>query len=139
MKVLAITALVCALGSTSVAHAQANRLTSSVRACEADDVAACDRLKRRLETLFAGTHNGADRALGQKLASAATRLLRDRAAPRVVVEPIARCAADDAGACDRIANVLTGLFTGSDAQLDASRDRALARAFATQLVSAVHP
>jgi hypothetical protein len=139
MKTLATIALLYGVGSTSVAHAQANQLTGSVRACEADDAAACDRLKRRLETLFAGGHNAADRALGHKLASAAAKLLRDSAAPHVVVEPIARCASNDADACNRIANVLTGIFTGSDAQLDASRDRALARAFASQLVSQVHP
>ena len=139
MKVLAMTALLCALGITSVAHAQANRLIGSVRGCEADDAASCDRLKRQLETLFAGSHNGADRLLGQKLASAAAKLLRDSAAPRAVVEPIARCATHDADACNRVANVLVGLFTGSDAQLDASRDRALARAFASQLVGEVRP
>ena len=139
MDSLAITVLFCTLGSASVARADSGALASSVRACRADDRAACDRLQRRLEALFAGSRDSADRTLGHKLASAATKVLHDPRAPRTLVEPIARCAANDADACNRIANVLAGLFTGSDTQLDTSRDRALARAFASRLVSEVHP
>lgn len=139
MNALAVTLLFYTLGSAPSAQAQASGLATTVRACRADDRAACDRLEKRLEALFVGSRDSADRALGHKLACAATRLLRDDRAPRAIVEPIARCASNDAGACDRIANVLAGLFTGSDAQLDSSRDRALARAFASRLVSEVHP
>lgn len=81
----------------------------------------------------------ADRALAHKLASAAMKVLHEESAPRIIVAPIAGCAANDADACNRIANVLASLFTGSDAQLDASGDRAFARAFASRLVSEVHP
>jgi hypothetical protein len=137
MDLLATTALCCTLGFASAAPAKTSALAGSVRACMTDEAVACDRLAERLETLFAGSRNGGDRAPAHELAAAAVKALRDDAAPRIVVEPVTRCAANDGDACERIAQVLAGLFTGSDAQLDASRDRALARAFVVRVISEV--
>ena len=137
MKLLAVTAMLCTVASAPTAHAQTSGLASSVRACRAGEAVACDTLEKQLERLFVGSNGETDRALGHKLAAAVTKVLHDHGGPRIIAEPIARCSANDLAACKRIATVLAGLFTGSDAQLDGSRDRVFARALANRLVGEV--
>ncbi len=123
-----IAALSCTVGFLS---GSGRPSTGTLRSCAAGDAAACARLEAGLAMVFAGG-NEADREVGQELASAAVQVIRDRS-----VAAVERCAADEADACDRIANVLVGLFAGADAQLDASADRLLARAIASRVSSIV--
>jgi hypothetical protein len=139
MTWLAITALLCTFDASSSRTASQGELASRVRACKADDAVACDCLEKRLETLFADGANRADGPLAHKLAAAAVKLIGDAYAPRIIVDTTTRCAANDGRACNRIANVLVGLFTGAEARLDVSADRLLAHAFAAQLTAAVQP
>jgi len=127
MNSLVIAALSCTVGLMSIVD---SRAANSVRACSAGEVAACTRLEARLETVFADG-NEADRQIGHELASAAVRVIGDG-----TLETVRQCAINETGACERVLRVLLGLFTGADAQLDASADRPLARAIAIR-VSAI--
>jgi hypothetical protein len=139
-----MTALYCTLTWTSAGCAQSIPLASSVRDCGAKDDLACGRVARQVEALFAGGSEGADRAIAHRLASAAVRVIRQEATTpaesttperRVLVESLRRCTANEREECNRVATVLSGLFTGGDAQLDSSPDGRLARAFANRLLS----
>jgi len=114
-------------------------LARAVRGCRTNDLEACARVAGRLETLLFGGDNrvASDRALAHDLAEAAVMVIRDRAQKEgsPVEASLARCSRDEHGECERIAATLAQLFTGADAQLDASRDRELARAFAKRLVA----
>ena len=128
------------VGSTaSVRHEPASALAKAIRGCRGNDLEACARVAARLETLFAGgdASAGADRTLARSLAQSAVVVIRDRASRDhgAVDASLARCSANERDACERIAAVLTGLFTGTDAYLDASPDRGLARGFAARLLA----
>jgi hypothetical protein len=111
-------------------------LAGAVKACRDNDVEACARVAGRLETMFAGgdASAAADRTLGRTLAEAAVVVIRGKEAhaPNLVDATLSRCAAGG-HECERVATVLTGLFTGADAKLDGSHDRELARTLAGQL------
>lgn len=123
MNSLVIAALSCTVGLMSNIGRPS---TTTVHACSAGDAAACARVEAGLETVFAGG-NQADREVGHELASAAVQVIRDGS-----VEAVRQCAIAETD-CDRVVRVLVGLFTGADAQLDASPDRLLARAIASRV------
>lgn len=143
MNWLLVTALSCAVVSTSGACTHADPLARQLKGCARTNEVDCRQLVEGLEALFAGRSNRADRFVAHRLSSAALQIIRDEASTGkdvssergIVVDAVRQCAAGADDACNRIASVLTGLFTGADACLDASTDRLLARAMASRLVS----
>jgi hypothetical protein len=146
MNWLLITALSCTVASTSRACTSMNPLARPLRGCATGNQVDCSHLTEGLEALFAGRSTSPDRLVAHKLSSAVLRLVRDEATTtsgdasperRVLLVTIAQCRTGGDEACNRVANVLTGLFTGADAQLDTSADRLLAHAIASHLVALV--
>jgi hypothetical protein len=96
-------------------------LARAIGGCKANDLEACSRVAGRLEQLMAGNKgNAGDQTLAKLLSRGAVVMIRSEAAQ-----------VDNA----RWATVLSGLFSGDDAKLDASSDRVLARRIAGRLMS----
>jgi hypothetical protein len=120
-----VTRTLIAMSLTLCAHAHALPLGP----CSLGDRAACDRLAGELAGLV-----GRD-ATGQELAWAAARIVARTSDDTLVGAAVRRCRDGEAASCDQLGEVLNGLFTGADARLDRSDQRALAHALAEAIVT----
>jgi hypothetical protein len=106
-----------ALGDTAA------RLAQEIKGC-AREATSCDAVRSTLSAMFGDGQS--DRMVAGRLATSTVAVLR---------QPDWDCRREAVASCDQVARVLSGLFTGGDAALQAGPNAAVAKKLAAAIVA----